>query len=119
VLFGVVFGLLPLIAVGFRELMTANQLSLHEILVDGELFVVSAVLSAGALGELLAAAYRGERNLTVVFSGFGCFAMFAANTMGYMLVGGSSPDMVVAVSAWLFPTTLLASGLSIGTAAGR
>ncbi|MBV9312734.1 MAG: hypothetical protein JO100_03130 [Pseudonocardia sp.] len=111
--------MLPLIVVGFRELMVANQLDLREVLIGGELFVVSAVLSAGALGELMAAVYRGERSLTVIFSGFGCFAMFAANTMGYMLVGTSLPGMVVAVSTWLFPVTLVASGLSIGTAAGR
>jgi hypothetical protein len=120
VLFGVIFGLLPLIAVGLRELMSARGLHLYAVLEGGELFVISAVLSAGAVGELLAAVYRGERSLTVIFSGFGCVAMLAGNTMGYMLVGGgSSPDMVVAVSAFLFPPTLLASALSIGTAAGR
>jgi hypothetical protein len=118
-LFGVIFGLFPLVAVGFSDAMAGHGVKIHKVLSSGELFVVSAVISSGAMGELLAAAYRGQRNLTVLLSGFGTFALFTANTMGYMLVGSSTPNMVVLVSGVLFVPTLLTSGISIGTAAGR
>jgi len=119
VLFGVIIALLPLIAVGIKDAMSAEGFHLCNVLVDGELFVVSAVLAAGALGELLGAAYRTGLGLVVVFAGFGCFATFAGNMMCYMVVADSLPGAVVEVSVWLFALTLIPSGVAIGTAAGR
>jgi hypothetical protein len=116
-LFGVVFGLLPLAAAGLRDAMSQRGFHLAKILEGGELFVVAAALAAGAGGELIGAAYRGERSLTVILAGFACTAMLTANVMGYMLVAGSVPHIVVTLSLWAFVITLIASGVAIGTAA--
>jgi hypothetical protein len=119
VLFGVICALLPFAAVSLKNVLSATPTTLDELLVGGELYVVSAVLAGGALGELIGAAYRRERSLVVVLAGFGCFATFAGNVMGYMVVGTSNPEMIVSVSEWLFLLTLIASGVSIGRAAAE
>jgi hypothetical protein len=119
ILFGVICALLPFAALCLQKVLAADPVTLHGLLEGGELFVVSGVLAGGALGELIGAAYRGEPSLVVVLAGFGCFATFAGNVMGYMVVETSNAQMIVSVSEWLFLFTLIASGVSIGTAAAE
>jgi hypothetical protein len=100
--------------------MRPGDFQLDHLLPPGELLVISAVLSAGALGELLGAAYRGERTLAVIFAGFGCLATFAGSVICYMAVGtGATPEAIVTASKVIFTATLVASGFAIGTAARR
>jgi hypothetical protein len=54
-LFGVVFSLAPLVWVYYLLLDSGQPHGIYEVLASGELVVVSAVLGAGAIGELFAA----------------------------------------------------------------
>jgi len=58
-LFGAVFGLMPLFAVSLKEVFSPDGFHINNVLKNGDLFIVSAVLAAGAIGELLAATTRG------------------------------------------------------------
>lgn len=117
-LFGAVFGLMPLFAVSLKEAFTPAGFNIDTLLKSGDLFIVSAVLSAGALGELIAAASKGGMSFYfVVFSGFFCLAAFAGDTIAYVVASNATPSEVAIASLWCFPLTLLASGLCVGTAA--
>jgi hypothetical protein len=118
-LFGVIFGLLPLIALSLKGVLSKDGFHFGEVLGGGELFVVSAVLAAGAMGELFAATFNTKASLLVIWAGFFCLLCFAGNTMAFMQVGSAPHSAVVDVSAWFFPPTLLASGVCVGTAALR
>lgn len=115
-LFGVVLGLLPLIANGIKGVMSNQGFSLTEVLGGGELFIVSAVIAAGAIGELLVGTVRRRPPLLTVLAGFCTLAAFAANTMAYMAVSTAPHSIVTNLSLGFFPFTLLASGFSIGMA---
>jgi hypothetical protein len=69
-LFGAFFGLMPLFAVALKEMLSPGGYHIDSILKNGELFIVCAVLSAGAIGELLAAASRGLSFFVAVVAGF-------------------------------------------------
>lgn len=116
-LFGAVFGLMPLFAVTIKEEFSPVGFNLDELLKNGDLFIVSAVLAAGAIGELLAAASRGMSFFLSIISGFFCLMTFAGDTIAYVVAGSGSPAEVATASLWFFPVTLLASGLCVGTAA--
>lgn len=60
-LFGVILGLLPLIASVIKGAMSPDGLSFTQVLGGGELFIVSAVIAAGAMGELFAGPSRRDR----------------------------------------------------------
>jgi hypothetical protein len=79
-IFGVVFGGLPLIADGVVEAFSANGFSFNLLLIEGGLFIVSAVMAAGAIGELFVADLPdGERNYRVAAGGF-CLLLCVGNT---------------------------------------
>jgi hypothetical protein len=119
-LFGVVFGLLPLIAVGLGDALTEGGFHLESVLAEGELFIISAVLCAAALGELLASAFRGGPSRLALVAGFSCLLTFAVNTVCFVRVGEhSSPNLVTTWSVTLFLTAVLSSSVSIGLAAAR
>jgi hypothetical protein len=118
-LFGVILGLLPLIASVIKGAMSPDGLSFTEVLGGGELFIVSAVIAAGAMGELFAGGFKEAPILLTVLAGFWTLLAFAANTMAYMAVSTAPQPTVVHLSLVFFPFTLLASGLSIGTAAAQ
>jgi hypothetical protein len=115
-LFGAIFGLMPLFAVTLKEIFSADGFSLDGILKGGDLFIISAVLSAGALGELLAVGRSGEEMLCIV-GGFFCLVCFAGNTIAYVVSGNAAASEVATASLVFFPPTLLASGLCVGMAA--
>lgn len=115
-LFGAVFGLMPLFAVMIKELLSPEGLRFSTVLNGGDLFIVSAVLSAGALGELLAS--TGEKSdFIVIISGFFCLACFAGNTLAFVFASNARTSEIVILSLWFFPATLLASASCVGTAA--
>lgn len=117
VLFGAFFGLMPLFAVGLKEVFSPSGFHIDNVLKNGDLFIVSAVLAAGALGELLAAASRGLSFFAAVVAGFFCLVTFAGDTIAYLVAGSASTSEIVIASLWFFPITLLASGLCVGMAA--
>jgi len=117
-LFSAIFGLLPLFAVMMKEIMSPAGFHITSVLASGDLFIVSAVISAGALGELIAAGTK-EAELVVIIAGFFCLAAFAGNTLAFVFAGNAKPSEIVAISLWFFPATLIASGLCVGTAAYR
>jgi hypothetical protein len=117
-LFGAIFGLLPLFAQALKEVLSPAIFHINSILQSGELFIVSAVLSAGALGELLATVSRRVSLVTIV-AGFFCLTCFAGNTIAYVTADAAAISEIVAVSLWFFPPTLVASGVCIGVAASR
>jgi hypothetical protein len=116
-LFGAFFGLMPLFARMLQEIFSPVGFSIDELLMNGELFIVSAVLSAGALGELLAAASKGMGYFVAVLTGFFCLATFAANTIAFVVATSASPGQVTVGSLYLFPFSLLSSGVCVWTAA--
>jgi hypothetical protein len=113
-LFGAFFGLMPIFAVTLKEVFSPQGFSIDELLKSGELFIVSAVLSAGAIGELLAAASRGMSFYLAVISGFFCLAAFAGDTIAYVVAENAPPAEITVASLWFFPLTLLSSGLCVG-----
>jgi hypothetical protein len=83
-MFGVVFGGLPLIADGVVEAFSASGFSLSLLLIQGGLFIVSAVMAAGAIGELFVADLPDrERNYRVAAGGF-CLLLCVGNTAAYI-----------------------------------
>ena len=88
-IFGVVFGCLPLIADGVIEAFNASGFSISFLLIQGGLFIVSAVMAAGAIGELFVADLpERERNYRVAAGGF-CLLLCVGNTAAY--VASSTP----------------------------
>ncbi|MGH3784886.1 MAG: hypothetical protein ACRDRO_30815 [Pseudonocardiaceae bacterium] len=129
-LFGVVIGLLPLIARIIQDAMSKDRFSFTEVFRSGELFIVSAVIAAGAMGELFAGSVSSRLSgalrtselwprLLTILAGFWTLLAFAANTMAYMAVPTAPQSTVMHLSLAFFPITVLASGLSIGTAYGQ
>ena len=114
-LFSVIFGLFPIIAAGFKGLTASKGFSVDEMLASGELFVVSAVLSAGALGELISAGIKGSHpGYLRIAAGFFCLLCFCANTMGFMDVGGTPPQLNTTLSITFFIVTTVVSAVCIG-----
>lgn len=82
-IFGVVIGLLPLFADGIKETLSAGGFSFSHTLSQGELFVVSAVIAAGAIGELFVANLpKRESNYKIAGGGF-CFLLCMGNAFAY------------------------------------
>jgi hypothetical protein len=116
-LFGAIFGLFPIFAAGIREAFSTSGFDMDVVLQHGDVFVVSAVLSAGAFGELIAGASRGVNFYLAVIAGFSCLVAFAGNVLFYTYAAGGSPREIATISFWSFPVTLLTSGLGIWVAA--
>ena len=115
-LFGAIFGLFPLFAVALKEVLSPGGFHIDSILASGDLFIISAVLSAGALGELIAASSK-ELELMVILAGFFCFVCFAGNTLAFAFAGAAKPSQIITLCAWFFPATLIASASCVGRAA--
>lgn len=118
-LFGVALGLLPLIASAIKGSMSARGFEFGEVVGDGELFIVSAVIAAAAMGELFSNGFRENLRWLTVLAGFWTLLAFAANTMAYMSVPSAPQQTVVRLSTIFFLVTLPASGLSVGMAADK
>jgi hypothetical protein len=83
IIFGVIFGGLPLIADGVIDAFSTDGFSLNFVLIQGGLFIVSAVMSAGAIGELFVADLPSrERNYRIAAGG-SCLLLCIGNTLAY------------------------------------
>jgi len=83
IIFSVVFGGLPLIADGIIDTFSPDGFNLNFVLIQGGLFIVSAVMSAGAIGELFVADLPSrERNYRIAAGG-SCLLLCIGNTLAY------------------------------------
>ncbi|MEV6448600.1 hypothetical protein [Amycolatopsis sp. NPDC051716] len=122
VLFGVIFGLLPVIIAAFRDSVSPEGLNLDKMLGSGELLIVGAVIAAGATGELFASSRRRSTdgivaNLMWIFAGFAVIAAFAADTILYLIAVGPSHSAMTSLSLIFFSATVVGTTIAVGTAA--
>jgi hypothetical protein len=111
--FGVICGLFPLFFDGVKEAGSAAGVHWDGVLGNGELLIVSAVVSAGALGEMFRAGFPSHEDLTRILIGFGCFLACVGNSVVYMQVSSSSSHFIIESSAYGFVFSLLASACAI------
>lgn len=116
-LFAAIFGLMPVFAVAIKEALSPDGFHIAGAVRNGDVFIVAAVLAAGVLGELIAAASKGMNFWGAILDGFFTLAAFAGNTVAYVYAGSAPATTVVTTSYWVFPVTLLASGVCVWTAA--
>jgi hypothetical protein len=116
-LFAGIFGLMPIFAVAIKEALSPGGFHIIGAIRNGDVFIVSAVLAAGALGELIAAASKGMNFFGAILAGFFTLAVFAGNTVAYVYAGAAPASTLVTASYWVFPVTLAASGICVWTAA--
>jgi hypothetical protein len=95
-LFDLVFGLLPILArVGIDILRKNPNLSFTEVVANGELALVSAVLMAGCAGELfLMEAPQALPKIARMICGCACIGSIVGASMYFALVktGMTTPD---------------------------
>lgn len=116
-LFGMIFSLLPLIAVAIKGMLAPGGASLEQVLGGGEMFIVGAVISAGAVGELFSTLRaRPSTAWEQMAAGF-CFFCSVCNSMAYLSVRPDNPHTVVVASFISFGVTYLASGACVAMAA--
>jgi hypothetical protein len=121
ILFGAFFGLMPVWANGIKIAMASDREPvLSGALGSGELFIVSAVMAAAAVGELFVASMPKSAKIWQVIGGWSCVACCVGNVILYVVVNsGTSPVKIVDFSIWFFVGALLSSALCVGLAAGR
>lgn len=113
-MFGVILGILPLIVRLVEGFMSANGLSVVAVLGDGELFISSAAISGGALGDLLYAIRPRDRPAVRLLLGFFAMATTLLTSLAYLVArSGSPPDKIVNSSLILFFATLVSAGSCI------
>lgn len=120
IIFGVVFGGLPLIADGVTEAFSKDGFSLNLVLIHGGLFIVSAVMAAGAIGELFVADLPDrERNYRISAGGF-CLLLCVGNTAAYVASATPAPCLnAEALTVSAKPASLLQAAMAQQDACGN
>lgn len=121
--FGVFFGLIPVALNAFKIKMPDHvDWNFTDLLGKGDLFVIAAVISGGALGELIAAFlakdYSGRGFLFKLFVGlatFGLTVAILANIIGYFVT--KDPFIVRNSSEWVAGLSLIPSATVVALAA--
>ncbi len=116
VFFSLVFGLLPVVIQGLR-LLNDDKFEWATFISAREQFLVIAVLSVGAAGEVLAAAIPEDRKTASISAAASALLSFVANLLIYLEV--DKDGLIVAFTWILLPISILASMVCIGLAAGR
>jgi hypothetical protein len=117
--FGVIIGLLPIALLAIKDYMDApHMISIETILGNGELFVVSAVVCAGAVGELLSvrSGHWFIKLVTVPFAGC-CVLCLCGNAAAFALTSGSAEHQAASLSMILFLPSIATSAFCVGRAA--
>jgi hypothetical protein len=93
-----------------------------QVLGNGQLFLISAVVAGGSFGELIAAFLARDFSgkgflfkLFAILAGASTFLLVVANTAGYKT--HADPSMVRDASQWLFLATLVPCAATIGMVA--
>ena len=111
--FGVICGLFPLFFEGLREAGASGGLHLTGVLGKGELLIVSAVVSARALGEMFRVGFPSHEDIARILVGFGCLISCVANSVAYMQVPTFHVPFIVDLSLYGFGFALIASSGAI------
>lgn len=113
-IFGVLFGLFPVFANAYKGEHSSKGFSLADAFASGELYIVSAIIAANSVGELLNLAAREHKRspFLVVGVGAACLVCFVLSTFNYMEVSAPSPT-VATDSQRLFWWTFAFSALGI------
>lgn len=111
-IFGVLIGVLPLLADGIKDTFGADGFSFDSLLSQGELFIISSVIAAGAIGELFVAKLPDrERNYLITAGGF-CLLLCLGNAIAY-----ASSTMSVACAIAEQKTSTAATSAAVQSAA--
>jgi hypothetical protein len=82
-IFVVIIGCLPIIGNGIKLSLSAGGLSMNALFAQGDLFVIAAILAAGAIGEVMFARLSdAERGYGLAASGF-CLLFCLVNAVAY------------------------------------
>lgn len=113
-IFGVLFGLFPVFANAYKGEHSSKGFSLEDAFASGELYIVSAIIAANSVGELLNLAAREHKRspFLVVGVGAACLICFVLSTFNYMEVSAPSPAVAID-SQRLFWWTFAFSALGI------
>jgi hypothetical protein len=115
-IFGVIFGILPIMfAYACKATMEKSHRlpSIKRTIVHGELLLVSVALSSDALGEVVVATGKRNRNLRLLGAG-GCAICIFCSSAYFAFVSNQEVENVGVVfwlSIALFAFTLLSAGL--------
>jgi hypothetical protein len=93
--------------------------SWQDLLSSGELFVVAAVLAAGAIGEILYAVIPGTDRIWSVIAGASCLLTLVGNTVAYVSIDSQHLENAVAMSWIFFIPTVIACASGIYVSAGK
>jgi hypothetical protein len=111
--FNVIIALLPFAFRAMAALLTERPVDLKQILSDGELFLVSAAIASGAVGELI---LKGRQmRIPRVLAGGGCVICLMLASFLYAFIRAQSgpttsltPDGIYTLSLIMFFFTFLA-----------
>jgi hypothetical protein len=124
-IFAVIIGVLPLARPVSRDFLAGSDVDLDSVFGSGELFIVSGLLAAGAIGEIALGGLRGEDSLAPLIALGACFMCFALNTLAYWSIGvGASGNVelsnsVSTKSLQMFVATLAACASCVWIGAVR
>ena len=119
-MFGVVFSWLPLGLDMLKELADDGKVDFPKVLSNGELFIISAVISAAAMGEIFAADFPSEsKNGRLIWGGLCLLSCIADSAYYGFFDPSNSHGNTVLISLVMFGYAVAVSGVCIGMAAGR
>ena len=119
IIFGVIIGLLPILFDVIRNLTRGQQLRFNQISSRGELLLVSAVISASAIGELIASG--NSLIVAKLVSGGSCVVMLFFSSLCFADISSELsndpssliPNIVSKLSFIVFFWTVVVSGISV------
>ncbi|WP_152626858.1 hypothetical protein [Streptacidiphilus carbonis] len=121
-LFGVVFSWMPLGIDMLKDLIKLDGVEYKSIIGNGELFVISAVIATGAVGEVAAADFPAKGKIFRIVCGAICGLSCLANSAAYAIFSPESPTPngdIATISLVSFAFATITSAFCIGLAAGR
>ena len=113
-IFSVLVALTPLAFALFDALVAGRPATVHALVGDGELVLLSTAIAAASAGELIAAGR--DRALGKVLAGGTCILLVLVGSIEFAAIHASTVrnvDVVALLSLWLFAGTVLAGASSI------
>lgn len=109
--FNVIFALLPLIFNAGVFLLRGLSIDFSQLLIHGELFIVSAGIAADATGKVLTS--KIDRRLSRILATAGCITLLALSSLIFAYIASQSavlnPARVRELSFMIFGLTMLSS----------
>lgn len=120
-IFSVIVALLPLAFNAFMILVTGKELSLLLICSNGELLIISAAISAAAIGELFSSNYPHQ--IPKYLAGGGCVISLCVASLMFAYIAGAAKSnvtlegqVILNSSLIMFIFAILSSGSCIAIA---